>query len=360
MMDSLLKNFSPSTSSYEETFKTAYSHGLEEIYSLENIDITSIKPISVEPPKEQKPKPKRKAATQVSQLTFDFGGEFRETLPPFYLDEPIQMLALSKPLERNLMDQGKNAIGDLLKGEYKTYAQGHKDEINQRLENYLKGKEESRLADFHSLIKCLAGAQDRKRAKLSLDPYHLGGIFELTPLENMEIKRLSEERKKEWADDFFAKMAVKIPFARSKMSDIFDCFIKPWMRGRLGLATRMELLERLQRISENPESAEPTLKFLSSLNINCFEELLQQVDDDLYCVDRITQERFSQVVAKATTYFYKPHLRYALPELTLWLKREFALQWQGYDERFIEKSLRLSSQFRVRKGEEGVLFVKLS
>lgn len=354
----MLKNFSPSTASYEETFKTAYSHGLEEIYSLENVDISSIKPISIEPKKEQKAKPKRAKPPHSSDLLLDLGGEFRKTLPPFYLDEPIQLLALSKPVERTLLDQGKLTLGDLK--EYQA-GQGLKEEIERRLESYLKDQEPG-FVDFFSFIRCLTGTQDRRRVKVALEPYQLEEVVSLSPLENMEIKRLSEERKRDWMGEFYGKLEEKVPYARSKMSDVFDVFIRPWMRNRFGLATRLELMERLQRISENPEAADGILKFISAIAFNgsAFDALLLKVDEDLYCVDQPTRERFSQIVAKASTYFYKPHIRYPLPELTLLLKQEFAVQWQGYEGPFIEKSLRLSSQFRVRKGAEGVLSVRLS
>lgn len=343
-MDSLLKTFSPSTASFEETFKTAYSHGLEEIYSLENVDISSIRPIKVEPPKEIKPKKPQIPHTPSAQLTFDF---FRQTLPPLYLDEPIQLLSLSKPIERRLIEEGKLTIGDILR---------EKGEVKQRLEGYLHGR--GPLVDFYSLVKCLTGDQERKKAKAALDRFHLGDIYTLTPLENMEIKRLSVERRREWTQEFNEKVAQKIPFATTKLNAIFDVFIKPWMRNRHGLATRLELTERLQRISENP--MHDVLQFINETCFPLLDTLLIPLDDNLYSADRITATRYSQLIAKASTYFYKPTISYPLSELTLLLKQEFALQWQPLEDPFIEKALRHSTQFRVRKGVDGVLLVKLA
>jgi hypothetical protein len=349
-MDSMLKTFSPSTESFEKTFKTAYSHGLEEIYSLENVDIKSIKPIRVETPK-QKDRQKRALPVGPAQLVFDF---CREALPPFYLEEPIQVLTLSKPLEKILIDQGKTHLRDLINGDFLLIGQGYKDEISQRLTEYLKGTSSSVFVDFYSLIRCLTGTLDRRKVKAALEPYLLE-VYHLSPLENMELKRLSQERKKEWIAEIHTKLESS--YAKAKLREIFDVYFKPWIRRR-GLAKRYELFERMERISEYPEASEGVINFFSTFfGKPLFDALLCQVDEDVYAADRATEKLFSKVIARASTYFYKPNIRYPLPELISQLQREFALEWDNVPALFIEKCLRLASSFSVRKGENGLLWV---
>lgn len=66
----------PSTESFEKTYETAYSHGLEAIYSLETVDVASIKTFSFVSKPEQK-----KVFTLEDpdpQLSLDFGSAFRD------------------------------------------------------------------------------------------------------------------------------------------------------------------------------------------------------------------------------------------------------------------------------------------
>jgi len=281
-------------------------------------------------------------------------------LEPFYLDEPIHVLNFPKHLERSLIDHGFCLLRDLVHKDFKSSLSRSAAEIESQLQVYLKDKGSTRI-DFASLIKCVAGAQDKKRAKAALDPYSLGDLITLTPLENLEMKRLSQEKKGELSLEFYQRIAGKKNFVRAKIREISAVLLKPWMRSRFGFATKMELMDRIMRVSEDPEMAEPVLAFISSLYFERafpFGEDLVAVEEELYAVDGMVKERFFQVSDKASTYFYKPYLRYSLAELTLWLKREFAMEWTGFQEGFIEKALRLSSRFRVRKGDEGVLMVR--
>lgn len=340
-----MKPFSPSTASFEETFKTAYSHGLEEIYTLENVDISSIKTIQVE---VKTPKKAVQEASYTQEPAFDFGEGFQESLEPFYLDEPIHVLNLPKVMERNLIDRGHYHLRDLIR----------EGNCEREVREYLKGRlqEGTRMIHFASLIRCVIGAQERKRAKVSLDPFSLGEIVELTPIESLEIKRLSPDRLEEWRTEFRGRIAAKRKFVLSKVAEICTVLIKPWMRGRLGLAFKADLIDRLQRVSLEPELTEGALNWLSVCFFeNAFPLTLIPLEEELYAVDSQTRERFMQVVERALTYFYKPHVRYTLDELSLWIKREFAAEWIGFPDGFVEKALRLSSRFIVRKGESGLM-----
>lgn len=370
-MGTVFKNlslFSPSTASFEDTYKTAYSHGLEEIYALENVDISSIKPIKFEEKKEKKIKRKATLANNESQLYFEFGGEFRLTIESFTLSEPIHVLNLSKPLEKNLIEQGLLSLRALIEKDLselifiKGFGQGHIDEIGLKLANYVQGRElyKKDTIDFASLIKCLAASIDRKLVKEGLKDFDLDELIELSPVEGMEIRRLTLEKRNDLKKKFLSELKLKTEMLEKMMGDIIDVFIKPWLRNRHGLATRAELYERLQRMSDDPEVSTHTLKLIQTLDTNFLVPHIFQIEEELYCVDEMSCKGFFKVIDKAQTYFYKPYLSYDLSELILWIEREFARDWEGYSEGFIEKALRLSPRFRVRKGEEGVLVIRLA
>ncbi len=366
---------SPDTESFENTYKTAYSHGLEAIYSLENVDLSSVRRISgpeENKPKKELPKPLAKIALS-SQLSLDLGGEYRDHLPSFRLQEPIQVLGLTRHIEKALNDNDIKILLQLKETKLdelvflKGLGQGHIDEIKTRLNQYLKNTDHNncQTLDCAAWVNVVVAAFDRKRVKVYLQDFELADLISLSPVESMEVRRLTLEKKQEWkqeVEQLFLSDHNK-EFVGHSIRDITDVYLKPWMRQRYGFATGNELVERLQRISDNPEMARLALEFMSSVyykHVFPLKKELYEIDDNLYCVDKATFDYYSQVIKKARSYFYKPHITYKLSELVTWLKREFAQGWQGYSEGFIEKALRFSPDFRVRKGDEGHLVIRLS
>lgn len=95
----------PDLQSFEGTYKTAYSHGLEAIYALENVDLKSIRRISdaqeSEPlqPKSP-PRPLQPLEAPEPQLELDLGDGYRSWIESFVLQEPIHVLGVS-PMPKN-------------------------------------------------------------------------------------------------------------------------------------------------------------------------------------------------------------------------------------------------------------------
>lgn len=367
---------SSAESSFEETYKTAYSHGLEAIYALENVDPKSIRrieqPLLKEVPKKRDTPPKQCAA-QEQQLEFDLGPPYRTWIAPFLKKEPIQVLGLSPLAERCLLSNDKKLLRDILETDlqkfifFKGMGQGYIDEIQHKLNLYIDGVSlhRSQAIDFVSWLRTLVAALDRKKTALALQSYKLITLFSLSPLENGEVNRLTPEKRHEWIQEMTAQfqMTARNRSVIADMKEIADVFVKPWMRRRLGIAAQHELSERLHKASVQADIASDIIHFFSVMYFNNLFPLhpyLQSVDPLIYCVDEISADHYDKVRKKALSYFYKSTTQYPLQHLISLIERECARNWQGFSEGFTEKVLRYSPQFQVRKNAQNVLIVRLS
>ncbi len=365
-----------SSSSYhfQDLFKTAYSHGLEAIYKLESVDIKSVRPFQCSIP-DPKPIPvvSKSDSIQEMQCVFDFGPEFRNWISPFVLREPVQVLALSKAAEKNLLQHHLPLLGDLIQHnifeflQRKGMGQGHIDEIKCGLEFYLKDKElrRTRKIDFAAWVRSLLAQIPRQRSLfVCLDHFQLSHLLEMTPLESMEIKRLTLEQRKELYQDGSKLLQTHLkPALEKDLCLIAKTLLIPWIFTRHGIASKEEIEERLERISEDPSLTHNVLHFFSDLFFNGsfpFTQLLHKIEPELYCGSTRVAEECRSMISIAATYFYKPGICYPVQELVSLILRDFARSWIGFDIGFVEKILRTSSLFNVRKGERGVLEIRMN
>lgn len=358
---------------FEETYKTAYSHGFETIYALENIDLKSICPIERQPQFLAKEKVSTRQEWISDQYEFDLGDEYRGWMPSFLNGEPIQVLGLSRHAEKCLLEHGKPKLQDLIGVNlrdfvfFKGMGQGHLDEIQQKLHLYLNGRVLQRCStvDFSAWMRSLVAALDRKKTYVGVHPYQLSDLFSLSPVESVEVSRLTLEKRQEWMQEALNlfRMDHRSQTVSIDMGKVTNVFVKPWMRRRLGLASEYELTERLQRISENSTITQSVLQFFSIVyfdNMFPLNYYLYHVDEGLYCVDEATASLYRSVIKIARSYFYNPQISYSLPQLIGFLEREFACHWQGFPEGFIKKVLQQSPRFRVRKSVKGELVIRLA
>lgn len=360
---------------FEETYKSSYSHGLENIYALENIDPKSIRKIEARSESKittpKRPHPQRSHATD--QPEFDFGMEHRKWIDSFLPREPIQVLGLLKHAEKRLIDLGKTRLKDILETNLQDFAfskgmgQGHIDEIQEKLSLYLQNKDiwQSQKIDFASWMRCLITGIDRKKIAVFLREFNLADLVPLSLAETVEVNRLSFEQRQEWIQQTIAHLhtAELEKSVHHDMKQVVDVFVKPWVRGRLGLATEGELLERIERMSETPAIAKNTLSLLSAIYFkheSPFAAYLPRKDEILYCVDQPTAMLYSLIIETTYSYFYKPQICYNLPQLVKWVESELAKSWIGLKDGFTEKVIRFSPHFRTRKGDHGLLFVRLA
>lgn len=347
--------------SFEEIYKRSYSHGLEAIYTLENVDIKSVKRIETvqktSSKKALKPVPKLPL-----QAELDFGDEFRGWIEPFVLKEPIQILGLTKHAEKVLNEQGISNLKQLIEVNLKDFifvrgfGQGHIEEVSSKLSEYLEGKSihRSSKVDFVSWLKSIFAAQDRKKVYVYLESYELQDLFSLSPIESVEVRKLTLEKKQEWIEELLGKVCSgpSKQMVLQDMQKVINTFIKPWMKRRGGFATKSQLQERFQRIADHPPTALSILKVLQNLYFDKKDFLntfIQEIDEEVFCCNLSFSMLYEKLLDKTFSYFYKSTIRYELQELIALLEREFAKSWVGFDEGFIEKILSMSSSFCINK-----------
>lgn len=370
----------PDFKSFEEVYKTSYSHGLEAIYSLETVDLRTVKRIgepssvaSLPAIPVQKDFQNRNEFTQETsrQCQFDFGTAFSERMDSFVLEEPIQVLGLSKHAERCLLAQGLFRIQDLIKSDLSKFVylkgmgQGHIDETQHRVKSYVEGLMlyQCTTIDFSAWMRSLFSTFNSKKMYVLLESYQLSHLFTLSPAESVEVRLLTFEKRQEWREEMMMEINLKREQVIAGMHRVVSAFIKPWMVRRHGVATRSEIVERLQRLSDRPVMAELTLDFFSKIYFEgrfAFADWFVTGGDHLFFCDHVVNLKYDAVIDKAKTYFYKGGISYGFAELTQLIAREFAMEWVDYSEEFIEKCLRSSTTFRVRKGDKSRLFVRLA
>jgi hypothetical protein len=230
-----------------------------------------------------------------------------------------------------------------------------------RLHEYIGEQDlyKARLIDFGSWIRCLcAGKTDRKTIHLCLEQCHLAHLLPMTPLETMELKRLSaefrSEKSLEWIVKFQATEQYKM--LQNSAYHVTEAFIRPWLTERGGLTREQDIVERLQRVSTREDEASHALEFLRLISQGNlpFVMYLFKAEEGIYCDTAWRLAAYKTVREKAETYFYNPSCCYKLNELVMWITRELARAWIGYEEGFIEKTLRISQHFKVQKGKKGL------
>lgn len=360
---------------FEEVYRTSYSHGLEAIYNIETVDLKTVRRIG-EKAVEKLPSKKLwddfiAVECEPEQLEFDYGAGYREWMESFVLQEPIQVLSLSKHAEKNLIEQGICTIQNLMQEDFskwvfmKGIGQGHIDEVQQKLASYTQNKPLKRCSyiDFRSWLKGILGTYSCKKVFVALEPYKLEDLFTLSPSESVEVRRLPLEKRLEWRHEMDSEFSIKKEEVFKDMGKVVEAFIKPWLLRRLGFATKEELVERLLRASNTPGMVSYSLDFFSSVFFYGrfpLEDYLSHIPEGVFFASVSHSRRYEQVVDKAMSYFYKDGAHYSLNELTTLLMREFAMSWEHFSPEFIKKVLRFSSKFRVRKAERGILRVKLA
>lgn len=370
------ENSSPDVSSFEKTYNTAYSHGLEKIYKLENVDLKSVRRIadySQENSSSEDTVEFEQSIDLPLQLEFDLGDEFKSSIEHFVLREPINMLGLSRHAEKCLAERGLVLIKDLIEADLRQFVfikglgQGHIDDINRKLTNYIKGKAlwDAKTIDFTSWLRTLVGDIDSKKGYVLLESFGLSGLFTLTPSENVEVKRLTLEKRQEWIQEvkILLLQESKVKQLHQDLANIINVFVKPWMKCRFGIATEAEIHERLLNLSDNPAEAKAVLEFFKEYYFNDKSPLtgsLKSLDEGLFAADKHIEKIYKVVIERAMTYFYKNDVRYPLNKLVQLLECEFASNWNGFPTNFVEYLLRISPNFRVRKDETGKLTAKLA
>ena len=345
---------------------SAYSHGLENVYALQNVDVKTIRRISspaqAVTPQKESPSLQNSETPAELQLEFDFGEEFSGCMESFLLYEPLKVLNLSTHTEKRLLEHGKHLLHDVV-GMHKSsfvflkgMGQGHIDELQSKLENYINHRplSKARSVDFGALIRGFVAGLDRCQAFAFLEHYGLHELVHLTASDKAEIRRQSKEQRFNCHKDVKGRLSCdpKQPFYRSKIDTMLKVFIIPWIRQRHSLATEDELMERFQKISDEPDLTPASLALINDIFFpsgGFTGQLLKPVDKHLHCLDLPTLHAYKWIISKAQTYFYTPQISYPLDYFLKLFQSECARDWISFREGFLEKALRLSPHFRIRK-----------
>lgn len=362
--------------SLENSFKAAYSHGLETIYALETVDIKTVRRIQSLKPEVKKSSSKtwqKKNGISNDQFEFDFGENHRTWISPLVLREPIQVLELTKRAEGSLIANGKIFLADLIEQDIQQFVflkgmgQGHIDEIQSKLNAYIADRSltKSYHIEFVSWLLSLTVGIDRKKTAIYLDGIGCTNLYSLSPAEKFELRRADQSTKKAWINDVIAELRKneRVAWVHQDVKKITFAFILPWLRSRFGIALENEITERLYALADDPQKASNTIKVLRDVYYHeqfPLNEYLYQVDPKVFCSNERDALAYRDVVQGALSYFYKPSIFYYLPELTNLILRDFAKGWKNYSEGFILAVLRRAPCFRVRKGFSEQLEVRLA
>lgn len=319
--------------SFEEIFSTCYSHGLESIYKLESVDLKSVRKLAEVP--APRPVLSQQEEWFEEQFHFDFGPLYRGWMVPFLTSEPIQVLLLTKPLEKTLLSWGVKSIGQLQKLDLQglKLGQGHIEEVRQRVRAYMADKPvfKTRSIDFLSLVKCISADKDRCKAYVVLESLGLHEWMSLTPSEAIEVKRCVDKR--EWIEGMLPQLKRA---AESYLSSIVDTWIKPWMYRREGIATQEEIEEFLLLQSADPIFAEKAVELFGDLS-----QVLLPLGGCFAASEEVRLE-YHAIDQTLKSYFVNPSAKYLLNDLVPLILRELAEGWHFVTEEKVLRILRLS------------------
>ena len=350
----------------DEPYKNVYSHGLESIYAIETIDLKSVRKIDSSPKvKSEKPKP---AEINIpDQDDFDFGVNFRNWIVPFIKKEPIQVLNLSKHTEKCLIENGKPLLEHLLNSDLKDFVQirgmgqGHIEEIRQQLNSYVDGAnlDRSYSINFISLLKKIVSSQERKKTFVLLEKYDLQHIISLTPAENVEVRKLTLEKRQECLEEIVALITndESLKTIKEDLKSIFNAFIIPWIDKRGGFATKAEIEMRLQMLSENGKCSLNVLNLIQEIFFQnkMLDSLLIKVEKDIFCSFKHHSELYQNIIETTKSYFYSMNVHYELDHLSCLIEREFAKNWIGFVDGYVSKILKQSPLFATARNKRDCL-----
>lgn len=360
----------------EDNYKKAYTHGLEDIYTIETIDVKTVRRMSL-PQKTDQTDPTTSfepiQENKESQLCLNLGIHWQGHMDSFTLLEPIQLMGFSPQIERCLLENKVFALKELISlgvddlQHIKGIGQGHIIEIQEKIASRLKGRalRKCKSVDFQALLKIIVGSFERKKMWVLLNKFDLSDEICLSPLENSEIKRLNHDRRLEWEKQAFDHLHTE-----AKQQQLADCleqvsriFIIPWIERRGGIASQIEIEERLLRMSEKPEKTEAVFHFFSHLyyhDLFPFTTLINEVEDGLFSSGQAISTAYQNVCELAQTYFYRRGVSYPFEDLERRIILEFSIRWVSFPKGFIAKVLRLSPRFRLIRSSSGSLDIKLS
>lgn len=324
---------------------------LDSLYEIETIDLKSVRRIGE---REEKQAPVKEVVEQGAEQTLPLGGRFRLARRSFVLAEPIYVLGLSQHLEKLLIDGGKRRLGDLYLMESCDYlemkglGQGHIDEVQKKLREYLAGKvvENAPYVDFAAILRSLAVNIPPSLLATAASPYSLSHLIPLKASEKAEMRKKLEIRE--------GDLEGSRPLLQFALKEVAEVYLIPWMERRGGVATKAELYERVAALSLNGEETFEILRFFEEeFSLTLFEECIQ-LREGLFATDAFSARRFGKVIESADSYLKSSETPYQLSQLIQWISREFAARWEVEEESYLKRALRLFPDYTIWMGPSGL------
>lgn len=334
--------------SFQEVFSNSYSHGLESIYKLENVDLKSIRKLSTLKESSTQSSPANRVDEwEEDQFSFDLGLFYQGWMTPYVLQEPIQVLQLAKPIEKSLIGLGVKNLNHLKNADLLSMrlGQGHIVDIRTKLKEYFQKKpiKKTTSIDFNSLAKCIFGDKDPCRAYILLEPFGLHQWISLTPSETMDVKRTSLKQKKEWREELLSE-AQLTPYFTS----MIETWIHPWMYARGGIATFDELNEYLILRSLDETFAK---SFLDLFKESLFSSLINL--GACFALSKQFATGFRLIEMTGLSYFKQPGVEFSLDHFVQLLLKELGREWHTFTSEHIIKVLKISNSYKVYRSTKG-------
>lgn len=334
--------------SFEEVYQSSYSHGLEQIYKLENIDIKSVRKIEVRAESV-------KEARVEEAADLDLGDGHRLWITPQVFEEPIEVLELHKQPEKILKEQGIVDLKGLYEADLsgfvytKGMGQGHIVELQGKLNRYLAGKPLTRQyeIDFESWIKAILAPLTRKESLLLMEAHGLEHSLVLTPMDVMEVRKMSGEEKAACAREAAGKIEKHKVIKRFR--EIESAFIRPWVLGRLGIASREEVEARLAVKSREPDLSR--WRFVTAL-------VPELEIGELYFATPYMEADYLILQKAIESFFWNDTAIYPIEELFRLVLEKLSLSFRVVDEEKLLKFLEASPRFSL-VNESGNLLVSV-
>lgn len=341
--------------------------GFEDIYSLENVDISSVRTVKMSEEQQTEPSTYK----EQEQMEFDLGSGHREWMKSLRLEEPIIYLNLSYYTAKALGGHGKKTIGDLIAIKDDEWlslgmGQGHIDETKTKLLEYMGRdgmSQHSYNIDFSSLLRNILSDIEPSKAYLIMQPYKLEQLIDLTLAEKAQLRLLDNSKQKKMQQQILQGLCnTKKSYLITKMNEIIATFIKPWMRRRGDLVMACEIEERFFNVSCDPGITSLILLWIKEnfyQNSNFYGDFVHQIDKDVYCSELFTAQNYESIITTAKSFFYASSANYPLEELVSRIEQQYARHWKSFPENFVAQALRLSSSFCVYKSQLNQQMVSL-
>lgn len=369
----------PSIEKSKSQKKSPYSHGLEEIYTLENVDPKTIRTFGEEPEEEkieqknEGKEVKEYTLPDILQYQFNFGGVYQQTLPSFLLQVPLFAVGLSDNAVKALRKEGLYYVKDVVDVPWndliqeKGIGQGHIEELKKQLGEFLGNKEliDCQEVNYRALLLSLVQEEEQSKQYCYLEQFGLQSLIKKTATMRVELKRLIDEEKQSWIREGAALFQTvdRVGLLRTNIRSLLDTFVIPWLGNKGGFALDYEICDRLEQVAEDPSFFYSTWSFISTTYFpheSILSQFLPSLDKRVFFANVQEFDRFQMIEEKALTYFYQDELIYPLKDLVFWISRELASSWKSIERDYLQKVISYSSSFYVRKNDKGQLLVYLA